>query len=172
MKILEVALVVVSLLAVAGWTMLLYRNPLPFPDRGHRCFPVPNELAARVVVDVLGSVGGLPERFTFTSGETDQTLLWDNTTVLIQYGAELRKRGLAIPALSVAVADPPRAAEAAKKKLEQDGFIAEVVHELIPDMEDKMVGLKSNAFGGWFMIFRKPLLQMGEMPKTRKITSD
>lgn len=73
---------------VLAWAILatvfaFYRNPLPAPDRGHRCFAVRNERAARAVVGVIGRYVGLGERFTFDPGSTHQTLLWDNTTVII-----------------------------------------------------------------------------------------
>lgn len=149
---------------------LFYKNPLPFPDRGHRCFSVTSEKAAQTVVKILDNYAGLSERFTFDAGPTHQTLLWDNTTVIIRMDEEFRKRGdFSLNALSVPVSDPIWSAEQAVKVLKQNGFSARLVPFKTPDgANDKMVIVECDAFDGWALIFRRHILCMG-MPKTRKM---
>src|SRR3989338_1103344 len=107
-------LLVITLVWASAVTIFcFYRNPLPFPDWGHRCFAVPNENAAKVVAGILDKIVGLPERFTFDSGPTHQTLLWDNTTVIIHHDKTVRDQGLSPNALSVVVSDPRVSAWAA-----------------------------------------------------------
>src|SRR3989344_1998701 len=155
--------------ATAVTMFFLIRNPLPFPDRGHRCFAVPNEQAARVVVTILGKLAGLPERFTFDPGPTHQTLLWDNTTVIIHHDQAIREQGLSPNALSVVVSDPRVSAWAAAALLERAGFTAIVKDDVIPEAKDKFVLLTSNAFDGWALAFRRHILVMGKPPNQRKL---
>ena len=54
-------------------TIMVVRNPLPFPDRGHRLFAVPDERARRVTLSILAETG-LSPRFRFRTGPSDQTL--------------------------------------------------------------------------------------------------
>ena len=159
---------VVALWAIAMTTFLFIGNPLPFPDRGHRCFAVTNEDAARVVVAILRDYG-LPERFTFDAGPTHQTLLWDNTTVIIHHDQAIRDQGLSPNALSVVVSDPRVSAWAAAALLERAGFTAIVKDDVIPEAKDKFVLLTSNAFDGWALAFRRHILVMGKPPNQRKL---
>ncbi len=154
--------------AIAVTVFCFVRNPLPFPDRGHRCFAVPNERAAAVVTTILGRFGGVPERFTFDSGPTHQTLLWDNTTVIIHFDQVVRDRGLAMNALSTVVRHPTASAREAATLLQQQGFSATMTDDVDPDVGDKLVLLASDAFEGWVMVFRRHILAMGK-PTTRKL---
>lgn len=148
---------------------LFVRNPLPFPDRGHRCFAVPNERAARVVAEILEKIAGLGERFTFDPGPTHQTLLWDNTTVIIHHDRTVRDMGLPPNGLSVVVKNPKASAREAMAMLEQAGFWARIREDLMLEVGDKFVLLTSNAFDGWVLAFRRHILMMGKPPNQRKL---
>lgn len=156
--------------AIAVTVFCFVRNPLPFPDRGHRCFAVPNARAATVVATILGRLGGVPERFTFDSGPTHQTLLWDNTTVIIHFDQIVRDQGLAPNALSVVVRHPKAGAREAAALLEQQGFSATITCDVDPDVGDKLVLLASNAFEGWVMVFRRHILAMGKPTTLRRLS--
>nr|MBP9748705.1 hypothetical protein [Patescibacteria group bacterium] len=137
------------------------RNPLPFPDRGHRCFAVVNEQAAKVVVTILGSMGGLEERFTFSPGPTTQTLLSDNETVIIQHTAAMRESGLPLNAISIVVSNPLESATAAVAMLQAAGFTARVESNVLgPEVSEKFVFVTSDAFDGWGLAFRRHVLMM------------
>lgn len=155
--------------AIAVTIFCFVRNPLPFPDRGHRCFAVPNEQAAKVVTTILGKLAGLPERFTFDPGPTHQTLLWDNTTVIIYHDQAIREQGLAPNGLSVVVGSPKASAREAAVMLKQAGFTADIKDGVMPEVGDKFVLLASNAFDGWVLAFRRHILAMGKPPNQRKL---
>lgn len=153
--------------AVVITIFLLYRNPLPIPDRGHRCFAVPNETAAQVVLKILGEIGGVPERFTFVSRPTRQTVLWDNTTVIIRY-SEL-SADIPRNAISIVTEIPLLSAENAAKLLREKGFAVNLETGVFPGLEGVLVFLTSNAFDDWSLVFRKHMLEMPSpefVPKT------
>ncbi|MEK9182324.1 MAG: hypothetical protein AAB781_01895 [Patescibacteria group bacterium] len=153
--------------AITVTIFCFYRNPLPFPDRGHRCFAVPNEKAAIVVVGILDKIAGLPERFTFDAGPTHQTVLWDNTTVIIRHDYQ----GHPAPnGLSVVVSNPKDSALEAATILKQAGFTAIIKDDIMPEMGNKFVLLESNAFDGWVLVFRRHILVLGKPPNQRKIS--
>ena len=160
---------IVLIWTVAVTIFCFVRNPLPFPDRGHRCFAVPNEHAAKIVVTILGKLAGLPERFTFDPGPTHQTLLWDNTTVIIYHDPTTRKQRLPPNGFSVVVSDPKASAREAAAMLQQAGFSTDVMDHIVPEVGDKFVLLTSNAFDGWVMAFRRHILVMGKPPNQRKL---
>lgn len=155
--------------AVAVTIFCFIRNPLPFPDRGHRCFAVPNEQAAKVVVTILGKLAGLPERFTFDLGFTHQTVLWDNTTVIIHHDQVIHEQELAPNGLSVVVSNPKASALEAVATLKQAGFTATIKDDVMPEVENKLVLLASDAFDGWVLVFRRHILKMGRPPNQRKL---
>ena len=163
-------IIVVVLLAwaVLATFFLLLRNPLPLPDRGHRCFAVKDIQAQRIVASILKQFG-LPERFTFTAGPTHQTLLWDNTTVIIRHEGDVRAEGLEPNAISVVVPDPLSAAKFAARALFVAGFKSEVKEGILPEIADKFVLVTSDAFDGWVLAFRRHILAMGPPLNKRKI---
>jgi hypothetical protein len=150
--------------ALAVTIFWLVRNPLPFPDRGHRCFAVADEKAAGVVLKILSFVG-LPERFTFHPGPTHQTVLWDNTTVIIRHDQEIKDKGLPPNALSVVVPDPRAYANEAALMLIKAGFTATVHADVLPEVAAKFVMVTSDAFDHWGLAFRRHVLVMGPPPK-------
>lgn len=161
--------VIVVIWAIAVTIFCFFRNPLPFPDRGHRCFAVPNENAARVVVTILGKLAGLRERFSFDPGPTHQTLLWDNTTVIIYHDPIIREQELPPNGLSVVVSNPKESAQEAATMLRHAGFTATIEDSLISGDDNKLIGLSSNAFDGWLMVFRRHILAMGKPPNEHKL---
>ena len=161
---------VVVLWALGVTIFLFVRNPLPFPDRGHRCFAVPNEETARVVVGILAQFGNLPERFTFSPGPTHQALLWDNTTVVIWHDKTAEERGFPSNGISVVTSNPTWAADRAAAILRKRGYSAKIVKDHMPEVGGKLVVLASDAFDGWVLVFRKHILAMGQPPKKRKLT--
>lgn len=145
------------------------RNPLPFPDRGHRCFAVAGEKVTKVVVGIMKRAG-LPERFTFDAGPTTQTLLWDNTTVIMQHDNNVLKKGLPQNAISVNVKNPTESAEKAKEDFEREGFDCKIHHNIIPEADEKFVLLEVNeALVGWVLAFRRNVLSMPKLQNKRKL---
>jgi hypothetical protein len=145
---------------------LVYRNPLPIPDRGHRGFVVPNERAAITVVTIL-SQAGLPEQFSFDSGPIHHTLLWDNATAIMRFDESLRQLGIGLNFMSIVVADPGDSATRATTLLEESGFTAKVWRNTNPALGDKLVVVSSSAFEGWVMVFRRHKLLLGAIKRTR-----
>src|SRR3989442_1630003 len=92
-KIILVWAIVATLWAI-GATAMHIRNPLPFPDRGHRAYGVPDEKARQTVVNILQEVTPLRERFTFDAAATQQTLMWDNFPVIYYMDRPQRPRHL------------------------------------------------------------------------------
>jgi hypothetical protein len=130
---------------------------------------VPDEKAARVVVSMLHKLGRLPERFTFDPLPTHQTLLWDNTTVVIRYDDDPRMAGFARNAISVVVRDPRAAARQAAAMLEAAGFTATVIDDLVEPGGDKIAVVASDAFDGWILAVRRHILAMGKPPNLHKM---
>ena len=149
--------------------LFFYRNPLPFPDRGHRIFGVPDERARRTVVELLGEVSALKERWTFDSGQVHQTLMWDGLTSIHYLDPEVQKtRKLLGSGLSVPTRDPQLSAMRAVEFLKNAGYEAKLVEGLILDLPpNHLVPVESNAFNGWNLVFRLPLHRM-PFPKVRR----
>jgi len=153
--------------AVAA-TALLLRNPLPFPDKGHRLFAVPNA-AAQIVVLQLLSHAGVSLKYQFRTGPTVQSLLWDNTVVHLVDQDIAGRTGLTGSGISLPVPDPQRAAEEAIHALKSAGFDAECVggfDDFLPP--NHLTVVRSTAFVDWALVFRRHLLKM---PKPQFINS-
>jgi hypothetical protein len=152
-------------------TILHFRNPLPIPDKGHRLYGVPDERARKVVVQLLRSVSHLKEQFTFDSGPTHQTLMWDGMTVINYLDRGIQERlNIVSTGLSVPVKDPRLAAAKAVELLHESGYTAEMLDNIDTDLPDnQLVPVKSNAFDGWVLVFRLPLIKM-PFPKKRSKT--
>jgi len=152
-----IAMILLGIWALAATLMLFFRNPLPFPDRGHRTFGVPDTRAQKTVVKILADVG-LPLRFRFKSGPLDQALLWDNTTVIHFMDPSFNHSGNGI---SVVVPDPGLAARKATSQLEAAGYSVQRLEgtdvELPPN---HVVVLTSSAFLSWALVFRRHQLKM------------
>lgn len=164
-------LFLVVVLPVVAWaatvTMFLFvRNPLPFPDWGHCCFGVADERAATIVAGLCSELAGLKERFTFSPGPTNQTLMWDNTTVFIWFERHL---GLPPNARSLVVKNPRRAANEAARILRESNYTATVHEGLVPDLDGKIFLIESDAFNGWALLFRLGNTSLGRPPKKRKL---
>lgn len=149
-------------------TILHFRNPLPIPDKGHRAFGVPDDRARKTVVKVLQEVSHLSEQFTFDSGATHQTLMWDGFTVIHYLDPEIRKaRNLTGSGLSVPVKDPERSARKAVELLRSEGYTASLIEGIDYDLPpNHLVPIESDAFNGWALVFRRPLIKM-PFPKKR-----
>jgi hypothetical protein len=153
--------------AIVTFLWLVY-NPLPFPDRGHRCFAVPDEKTAKLVVSILAKFGRLKEHFTFDPEQTHQTLLSDNTTVIISQD-EGHNPILALNSLSIVVSNPKKSAQEAAHLLKTAGFETYVHLSAMPEIEGKVVILESDAFLSWVLVFRRHILAMGKPPNMRKL---
>ena len=160
---------IVATLWAIGATGMHIRNPLPFPDRGHRAYGVPDEKARQTVVNILQEVTPLRERFTFDSGATHQTLMWDNMTVIHYLDSDIQKaRSVSGNGLSVAVDDPMTSAKRAVELLKAQGYQAEILTGINYDLpEGYLVPVTSNAFNDWALVFRRPLIKM-PYPNVRK----
>lgn len=165
---LTIVLIAISLWALVITVMFFYRNPLPFPDRGHRIFGVPNEKARHDVVNLLREVSSLRARWTFDSGEVHQTLMWDGLTSIHYLDSETqRDRNLLGTGLSVPTSDPQAAATQAVEFLRREGYEAKIIEGMNLDLPpNHLVPIESNAFNGWNLVFRRPLHKM-PFPKTR-----
>jgi hypothetical protein len=150
-------LVVVCIWAIVA-TLMVFRNPFPFPDRGHRLYGVPNEHARRTVMNILRG-SGLQPRLRFRTGPSDQTLFWDNETVIhvLDQGGGLSGTGI-----SVVVSNPQRAASNAIKMLRDAGYSAEQPSDAaVSDVgASDLVVVASSAFLGWALAFRRHQLKM------------
>ena len=149
--------------ALAATILVFWRNPLPFPDRGHRVFGVQDERARKVVVAGLKEIGGLSPRFTFDSGPIHQTLMWDNTTVIAYFDqAFLTQKGLASNAISLAVEDPNATAASFAQYLRvRGGYSSVVVRDPDTNLPPNHIALvTSNAFDDWILVFRRSILNM------------
>lgn len=156
--------------AVVITIFCFYRNPLPFPDNGHRLFAVVNEEAAKAVVTIMDIVGGLPERFTFDPGTTHQTVLWDNTTVIIYHDEDMKKKGLPLDGISIEVDNPELRSRQAKEILENNGFKCDIHRNILPEAKDKFVMITSDAFfPDRGLGLRRHILKMGKPPGKRKL---
>ena len=160
--------IVTLIWAITVTLLFFYRNPLPFPDRGHRVFGVPDEEARRVVVELLKRVSPLKPRWTFDSSEVHQTLMWDGLTSIHYLDPAVQKsRNISGTGLSVPSKDPAKSAAEAVSFLKNAGYDASVVEGINLDLPpNHLVPIQSSAFNGWNLVFRRPLYKM-PFPKIR-----
>jgi hypothetical protein len=160
------ALLIVSVVWAVTATIMVLRNPLPFPDRGHRLFGVPDLKAQAVVLRILDEAR-LPLRFEFQTGPSRQALLWDNTTVIHCVDPSFGHSGTA---LSVAVRDPEEAARTAAARLEEAGYSVRRLEGVDVDLpQNHLIVLTSDALLGWALVFRRHLLKM---PRPKIVSRD
>ena len=159
---------VIATVWAIGATVMHFRNPLPFPDHGHRAYGVPDERARKAVVEVLQEVTPLRERFTFDSGATHQTLMWDGFTVIHYLDPEIEKsRNLTGNGLSVPVDDPESSAKRAVELLRAKGYKADIIEGINFGLPPNyLVPVESDAFNGWALVFRRSMIKM-ERPTVR-----
>lgn len=152
---------ILTLLWALTATVMVIKNPLPIPDRGHRLFGVPDQRASDITVQILSNAG-IPLRFRFKTGPTLQALLWDNQTVIHLVEHEMFERtGLSGNGISLPSSNPRQAAEDAIRLLQGAGFSAELVagfDDYLPP--NHLVIVRSTAFLGWALAFRKHVLGM------------
>lgn len=163
--VLSIALVVVLLWATGITIFHFYWNPLPFPDRGSRIFTSPTVEAQVAVVDLLSEFG-LPPRFRLDTTQVKRALMRDGVTIINVTDQELLSRmGNPGAGLALVVDDPLVAARVAKLFLEDRQFTAEILEDADPDApSNSLVFLRSDAFGGWILVFRKHVIKMGPKP--------
>lgn len=159
-------------IAATAWacisTLMIVRNPFPFPDRGHRVFGVRDEKTRVAVVKIIENLSGKKALYTFDSGDIHQTILADGYTS-IHYIDDINECASDIPAnaISIAVENPEQYAEKAISLLEAEGYEARIIEDVKTDLPvNYLVPVKSNAFLGWALVFRRPLLKMPK-PKFR-----
>lgn len=147
-------------------TLMLVRNPFPFPDRGHRVFGVKDEQTRIVVVDIIEALSGKKSLYTFDAGAIHQTILADGYTSI----HHIDNRAAEIPAnaISLAVENPRESADRAIEMLRAAGYEANLVEGVKMDLPpNHLVPIRSNAFDDWALVFRRPLMKMPR-PKFRK----
>jgi hypothetical protein len=152
--------------AIVMTCFLFYRNPLPFPDQGHRLYGVPDDKARQVVVQILEEVGGLDEHFTFDAEPVHQTVMWDGKTVIAYFDKEAES----IPqnGMSIAVSNPRASAEQTVSMLKKAGYEAHWQDNIWKGMpENTLILVQSNAFKGWGLVYRLSALKM-PYPKIRQ----
>jgi len=146
---------------------MILRNPLPLPDRGHRTYGLPSEATRSVILKVLRNTGGFREQFTFCSGPTKQTLLWDGFTVLNLLDKS-KLGNVTGNAISVPVKDPLAAADEAVKILSESGYVASVHPiEAVDLPPNRLVVVDSNAFEGWVLVFRRHVFKMPKIERRK-----
>lgn len=149
-------------------TILHFRNPLPVPDKGHRLYGVRDERARQTVVGLLRSLSHLKEQFTFDSGPTHQTLMWDGFTVISYLDPEARA-ALDVPCTGLSVPSGNPNADAAKAVglLRAAGYEATTLDNVDTDLPpNHLIPVTSDAFDGWVLVFRRHLTKM-PFPKKR-----
>lgn len=147
-------------------TLIIVRNPFPFPDRGHRVFGVKDERARAAVVKIIETVSGKKSLYTFDSGDIHQTILADGYTS-IHYIDNLKNKTPA-NAISFAVENPRKSADKAIEMLRAEGYEANLIEDVKTDLPpNHLVPVRSSAFDNWALVFRRPLLKMPR-PKFRK----
>lgn len=159
---------VIAALVLGGLFTQLIRNKIPVLDYGHRCFGVPSEATARLLLQILEPFG-LKENFTFSPANTNQTLLNDGSTVLIWFEETVTREKLPPNGFSVVSKNPIRDADIAAEFLEQMGYSSKV-HLLMPHKTNNIAIVESEAFLGWVLVFRLHSFKMGERPNLRRIT--
>lgn len=161
-------------------TILLWRNPFPFPDRGHRLLGVATDEAGIVVLRMFRKLR-LPAftSFDLVANETRlsaQSVLVDGMTVVHALHPTLRAQ-MPATGISLPVSSPRAAAKLAIADLEAAGFTAamwEPEEDGYP--EDTLVIVTSNAFDGWALTLRVsqprlfPLMRKG-LIRPRKISA-
>lgn len=158
-------LLIITLLWAISITFLFFYNPFPFPDRGHRVFGVKDEQTRFAVVNIIEKVTGKKSRYTFDSGNIHQTILQDGYTSIHYIDGKIDSTPPC--AISFAVENPFKSAQKAIQLLKMEGFDAEIVEDLKTDLPSNyLVPIRSNAFDGWALVFRRPLLKMPK-PKVR-----
>ncbi len=172
MTLLLLSIYAVLMTVVAGVLYYLHfiSNPLPFPDKGHRCYGVRNAEAQKVLIHLLHRYG-LKEVFTMDAGPSHQTILNDGRTVIHFLEPEARGTIFTGTALSIRSNDPLCTAKFFEEILDGRGYRSEIHQPALGELsKDMLVVLKSEAFLGWELVITKPILQM-PMPKRRKISS-
>lgn len=146
-------------------TLIIVRNPFPFPDRGHRVFGVPDERARSVVVNIIENLSGKKSKYTFDSGQIHQTILADGFTSI--HYIDNRPDGIPGNAISLAVENPLASAQKAIEMFQANGYEADLIEGIEMDLPlNHLIPVKSNAFENWVLVFRRPLLRMPK-PKFR-----
>ena len=147
-------------------TLIIVRNPFPFPDRGHRVFGVKDEATRAVVVKLIETLSGKKSLYTFDSGDIHQTVLADGYTSI--HYIDHKPPNLSACAVSLAVKNPSVSAQAAIHFLHSEGFAAKIVETVETNLPPNcLVPVESDAFDGWVLVFRRPLLKMPR-PQFRK----
>ena len=146
-------------------TILIFRNPLPFPDRGHRIFGVADEHARATVIKIIENLSGRRAQFTFDSGDIHQTVLADGYTSI--HYIDNRPPDVPPSGLSIPVRDPMASAQKAIEMLQNEGYTASLIDKVETGLPpNHLVPVRSNAFQNWALVFRRPLLKMPR-PKFR-----
>lgn len=156
---------VLSFLLLLSWTasLVMQRNPLPFPDPGSRIFTTPSPEAKAVIVALLAQ-HGVKERFQANSDGVQRSIMWDGTIINQPSAEVLQKVGNASASIGLVVRDLQQSAETAAAFLRQNGFTAEVVSDVEPALP--IVFVVTDALNGTVLNFRKHLIHL---PKPESI---
>lgn len=161
------ALLIFALFWAVIATIMLVKNPLPVPDRGHRLFGVPSPDARRVVLAILRDAGQ-SARLRFRTGPTDQTVLWDGATVI--HCLDKSDGDFSGTGISIVVRNPEAAAARALQRLRDSGHSAMRLDGVDADLpSNHLVVITSDAFSGWALAFRRHQLRM---PKPQFLAID
>jgi hypothetical protein len=168
-RVIKMYIVIAAVLGTIGGAALMgfvLAGPVPFIDRGSRIFTVPNEEDLNSVVQVLAKLG-LKPRFRIFSKSIKRAVMADNTTI-INCTTDLslwEKMGKPAAGLALKVRNPQKSANEAASLLRRQGFEAENLGQLDPDVpRGAMFFVRTDAFNGTILVFRKHFLKMGPKP--------
>lgn len=146
-------------------TLIIVRNPFPFPDRGHRVFGVKDERTRAAVVKIIEDLSGRKSLYTFDSGAVHQTILADGCTSI--HYIDRKPDEIPANAISLAVENPQASADRAIEMLGAEGYEAALIEGVKTDLPpNHLVPVRSDAFDDWALVFRRPLIKMPR-PKFR-----
>jgi hypothetical protein len=146
-------------------TLFVVKGPIPFFDNGFRIFATKNEHARDDVAELLRRFG-LKPRYRIDSGGVKRVLMADNTTIINYTDPDQWARmGSPAAGLAIRVRNPLRAAQEAVDMLMRMGYEAEILGELDTEVPPgAMVFVRTNAFVGTVLVFRRHFFQMGKTP--------
>ncbi|MEN9341807.1 MAG: hypothetical protein RIQ54_63 [Candidatus Parcubacteria bacterium] len=161
------ALVATILLVLVSYLHFV-SNPLPFPDRGHRCYGVRDAKAQEILVRLLHTFG-LKEVFTMDAGPSHQTIMNDGSTVIHYLDSNERAELFTGTALSIRFDDPLKMAKLFREAFTSVGYASRIYEPTLSGLPPgSLYILVSEAFLGWELVITKPIMQM-PMPNKRKI---
>jgi len=149
----------VLFVGLVAWTtsLVMGRNPLPFPDFGSRIFVTASPEAKAAIVALLKR-NGIDERFRVDSSGILRSIMWDGTIINYSPPNVLQKLDSATSGIGLVASDPAASATEAVDFLRSRGFEARVVLDVDPDLPVSFV--VTNAMPGTIINFRPHVIHL------------